>query len=61
MQVAAFGLDYGYTNHPSAFVAQFYSPSERRFISGMSFTRNGLVIERSMNALLSWDTARRKL
>lgn len=28
--VSAFGLDYGYTNDPSAFVALFYSSSERR-------------------------------
>lgn len=40
--VSSFGLDYGYTNDPSAFVAQFYSPSERRIYVWDEFYEKGM-------------------
>lgn len=40
--ISAAGLDYGYTNDPTAFLLPFYSPSQRRLYIRDEFYKKGM-------------------
>ena len=47
------GLDYGYTNDPSAFVMQFYSPSQNRLYVYDEFYKKGMS-NKMINREIHW-------
>ena len=51
--VTAHGLDYGYTNDPTAFIAQYYSPSNRRLYVFDELYKKGMS-NKAIESRIKW-------